>query len=971
MSGLVRHASSATLEIKGPPGSGAFGVVVTVLPNGNFVVTDPAYDASPTLTDVGAVSLFSASGRLLSRLTGSHPSSGVGNGGIRVLPNGNYLVLSPSWRDGPGPNMGAVTWCDAASGVSGVISAENSLIGSTQGDSVGNGGLRILANGNYLILSPNWTMEDGLNTVGALTWCPGAGGRSGRVSAANSLIGTFPEHFSNQSTLVDLPNGNYVMVCPHWPNGAQGRAGAVTWGNGQTGTVGQVSAANSLLGTRAEDKVGSAGLVVNAAGNFLVCSPDWSNGAAAYAGAVTWVNGATGLAGPVSAANSLVGSTLQDQVGARPTHFVFPDRVQVVKNGNFLVVSPNWSNKSVRRAGAATWIDGSVGLTGVIAATNSLVGSRADGAVGQPGATVLTNGNYVVCSGSWNDSGAERAGAATWGDGGVGVRGVVGRSNSLYGQSSGDAVGNDGVLALTNGNYVVRSTSWRRLGQSVPVGAVTWCSGTTGRIGAVTPTNSLIGSSSEASVAHAPLVALPNGHYVVRSQLWTTEGKQSRGAVTWGDGVKGTVGVVSPANSLVGASAYDSLGLDDVHVLANSSYVLTTRYFDHEGVDNVGAVAWCRGDGPTTGQISVTNSLVGNAAVGGFYGPTVTVLKNGHYMVHFAQTSNGAATLAGSLTWGDGSRGVTGVVSALNSLLGASYYDVFGDQKLIELPNGNCVMTCPQWDDGASADVGAVVWIDGAAGTRGTVSSENALIGAQAGDKAGSGGVLVLSTGDYVVLSDKWLTGAYGSAGAATWASGTGATRGRITPENSLVGTPAPMEFGGLSAADTAGGFVAVYPDGNYLISASYFRTDPLRNRGSATLGRGRPEDPRTVGAANRQNGLVFETNLLFGYASMTYDAPRHRLFVGVPGESVVFVFSYDPASLPGAVEDVVLAPQPDGGLHLSARAAAGSRFRLDRSDDLIGWVRVGELTVDPAGLLEYLQVPGGGPDGYFRLEPW
>ena len=44
-------------RIAGPPGSGQFGSRVTALPNGNFVVTDPFYDAGAT-TDVGAVYLL-------------------------------------------------------------------------------------------------------------------------------------------------------------------------------------------------------------------------------------------------------------------------------------------------------------------------------------------------------------------------------------------------------------------------------------------------------------------------------------------------------------------------------------------------------------------------------------------------------------------------------------------------------------------------------------------------------------------------------------------------------------------------------------------------------------------------------------------------------------------------------------------------------------------------------------------------
>ena len=62
--------------------------------------------------------------------------------------------------------------------------------------------------------------------------------------------------------------------------------------------------------------VGSNGVTALSNGNYVVSSPDWTNGAAADAGAVTWGSGTAGVSGPVSATNSLVGSTADDSVGA-------------------------------------------------------------------------------------------------------------------------------------------------------------------------------------------------------------------------------------------------------------------------------------------------------------------------------------------------------------------------------------------------------------------------------------------------------------------------------------------------------------------------------------------------------------------------------------------------------------------------------------------------------------------------------
>ena len=54
-----------------------------------------------------------------------------------------------------------------------------------------------------------------------------------------------------------LTNGNYVVRSPAWDNGAVADAGAVTLGSGTTGVSGAVSAANSLVGSTADDQVGT------------------------------------------------------------------------------------------------------------------------------------------------------------------------------------------------------------------------------------------------------------------------------------------------------------------------------------------------------------------------------------------------------------------------------------------------------------------------------------------------------------------------------------------------------------------------------------------------------------------------------------------------------------------------------------------------------------------------------------------
>jgi hypothetical protein len=195
-----------------------------------------------------------------------------------------------------------------------------------------------------------------------------------------------------------------------------------------------------------------------------VQSPNWHGNR----GAATWGSGTKGTSGVVSGNNSLIGSSKFDSVGFD---------VLALSNGNYVVDSPFWNGNR----GAATWGNGKAGVTGAITALNSLVGSHANDYVGGSlpdpsigvgaGNTALANGNYVVQSPNWNNG----RGAATWGNGAKGTRGVVSAANSLVGTTggtSGDNVGYE-VLALSNGNYVVSSAGKGK-------GAATWVDGTNG-----------------------------------------------------------------------------------------------------------------------------------------------------------------------------------------------------------------------------------------------------------------------------------------------------------------------------------------------------------------------------------------------------------------------------------------------------------------------------------------------------------
>ncbi len=556
LQGSSRPAAAASpnqLDIIGPPGSGHFGKSVTVLPNGNIVVTDPDY-SSGNGNLVGAVYLFNGvTGGLISTLTGSYISDHVGNGGVTVLANGNYVVNSPWWSDGSLLNVGAVTWRSGTGGGDAVVSSANSLVGSQAFDQVGYSGVTALTNGNYLVSSYIWK-NGTVSNAGALTWGNGATGTVGVVSPADSLVGSTANDVIGVLGVKALTNGNYVVISTSWDNGAIANVGAVTWGNGTSGVVGAVSPANSLVGSTAGDQIGNTGVTVLNNGNYVVKSCFWDNGAIVDAGAITWGNGTSGTFGAVSPANSLVGSTANDNVGLWG--------MTALTNGNYVVRNPFWDNAAIVDAGAVTWGNGTTGVAGAISAANSLVGSTAGDEVGYADVTELSNGNFVVNSPLWDNGVTADAGAVTWVNGTTGITGAVSTANSLVGSQNGDSVGTGtgSVIALSNGNYVVSSYMWDN-GGWVNSGAITWGNGAGGTTGFVSAANSLVGSVSDDRVGYPGVAALTNGNYVVLSELWDNASIVDAGAVTWGNGTGGTVGSVSTANSLVGSTAADRVRL--------------------------------------------------------------------------------------------------------------------------------------------------------------------------------------------------------------------------------------------------------------------------------------------------------------------------------------------------------------------------------------------------------------------------
>ncbi len=326
---------------------------------------------------------------------------------------------------------------------------------------------------------------------------------------------------------------------------------------------------------------------------WLLFIPRWNAPTGTPGGAAVFGNGTTGVIGHISTLNSL---TNVNESGG----------VTALTNGNYVVTTPNWGGT----LGAATFCNGATGTIGTVLAANSLVGTHDYDRIGYNGVTALSNGNYVVNSSNWNN----QKGAATLCSGNSGCGGTVSETNSLTGSNFLDRVSGGGTVALTNGNYVVRSYYWNN-----NRGAVTFANGTNGLIASVNSSNSLTGTNESDSIGDLSVIPMPDGNYIVVTRGWN----QSRGAVTWGSGISGVSGEVTSNNSLVGSTSGDQAGFigntyHGVTIFKDGIYTIRSDYWDNGTAIDAGAISLSKRKMPITGVISSENSVRGTARFGGF-----------------------------------------------------------------------------------------------------------------------------------------------------------------------------------------------------------------------------------------------------------------------------------------------------------------------------------------------------------------
>jgi hypothetical protein len=714
------QGTSVQREVFLPQGSSAPSTIGTpqVLDNGWIVIGDGSFDVTgpSAVTDAGAFHVYEPDGTR--RLTYTGRSA---NEGLSFIPLGGTrgAIYSRGWRNANGEAVGALMLVDLAEPLPDAITPANAIVGTRSGDFDTLTVARVGTQG-FVIGVPRWDRGT-LVDAGAARWVAFAGSTVGEITPANALVGRHAGDVVGWSVW-SVGDSDWVAFS-NWREGDVFDTFAMTQVVGGGAFVGEVSAANSLFGASPADRIGSGGLIRLPNGSLLVLSP-WHDGPGeGDSGAITRLDPGVARIGPIGPDNSLLGRSL-DRLGTERSVTMLPD-------GHIVITVPDANRNPLVQVGAVAFRRSDQPLTGWLDPTNALYGRVELDRVGSGGALALADGSYLLLSPNVDLPGIVDAGAATIGAAGVGVSGLVSAANSRVGRSAGDRIGSGGATALAQGGAVVLSPFWRSDAGVASAGAATLIR-SAAETGPVDAGNSLVGATS-GDFNNATVAALANGHYVVETRAWNGL-PEHRGAVSWGHGVSGAVGAISPARSIVGRASTTGGGvIRSVIALDDGNYVIGAPWWTDTSGDRHGAAFWIDGSAPSFGPV---DGFVGRATFGlrpgGRTGSLVFALRGGGHLV-WTEQFDGPGGVFPALTHIVAAPFHSTLVTPDNSLFGGSSLGggISETAPFIEArDDGSWIASTPVFTrPGGSGNVGAMTfgWADRS--TVGVIGPSNSVIG--------------------------------------------------------------------------------------------------------------------------------------------------------------------------------------------------------------------------------------------------
>ena len=339
----------------------------------------------------------------------------------------------------------------------------------------------------------------------------------------------------------------------------------------------------------------------------------------------------------------------------------------------------------------------------------------------------------------------------TWVNPNLGSVGVVGAGNSLVGQTPGDQIGSGGIVQLNNGANYLVLSPNWNNG----AGAITNGNDSTMIVGAVTGDNSLVGANSNDGVGSAgSIFQTPYGYYLVT----TSNFNNGAGAVTWSRDSVQTEGAISEHNSLIGSigngEGGDAVGNGGITLIASSqNYVVSSP--DWNGETGGGHLrTWlnrCLRPSLVPATVSSAQRRATLPAAAASRCSTTATTS-----FPLAQLEPGRRR--GPRSWAAATARAASSVPA-TGLIGADSgdsADFVGSGGIVVLDNGSFLVLSPDY----FLNSGAVTWESESTGLHGVIGSGNSLVGQSFNDQVGSGGIFTLSNGsNYLILSPSWGNG--------------------------------------------------------------------------------------------------------------------------------------------------------------------------------------------------------------------
>ncbi len=743
-------------------------------------------------------------------------------GSITQLSTGDLVIANDAWSGNKGyvrvvPYSGS--FYSTFTGSLSSVTSFNSLIGSQAGDKVGTsitetGGGYFLAKSAYTRGFTQWTNQGGTVDLGGLTYMGASSPVTGVLSSANSLLGRSNANAAGGVYAIGdvkvLSDGSYVVLGKDVAS-SQG-TGFAAYGVAGTGVVGVAGPGAGSVGLY--DSTQYSGLrttqyggpsITDLGGGAWVISSPWLNPSANnWSGDpyIIWGSSTNIPSGQVTSSNTF---SLQN-----PGSVNFGS----LGSGRFVVGIPNYGANATE--GAVTVINANSSTIPTLTSANALLGSAGDhlGA----GIAALGNNRYAVLSPDWNGG----LGAVTVVDSNTAsarLQGSITTSTSFLGSTSGDRVGSDGVVTVgSSGISALISSAW---GGSK--GAVTLFNAASGDLlGTLGSANSLVGRSAGDRVGVADYgIALATsdlfrdlggGYFAMRTANWKASASDATaaGAITWiNTAATLPTGVVGASNSLVGASAGDRLGLDDVlrsvvydsnftptysdiapmfKSLGSGWYALTSAHF----ASDLGAMTVFNRSAAPVGVLGTSNSLVNTStATGVFNASNASVVQLG--AGYAVMTPTWGSNQEGAITYVPNGTAVSGAISSTTSLVGASGNALGGQITMFtnSLNDSKVLIGSPLWN-GTRGAATLLANTNGLANTlKGTltVDASNSFVGTSVGDKVSSGGFGYLGNDVFVTYSPDFGSGAASRTvfGAVTLGdSVTNALKGDVSDVNSF-----------------------------------------------------------------------------------------------------------------------------------------------------------------------------------------